>query len=144
MREKWLQLIALLTTLMILLLVMIFALGQNLTESYDATEETEQALDIPRPEKLLVVNEKSIKAGRQVYNQQGCALCHSIAGKGNTRNPLDGVGRRRTAEEINEWVVGADRLKGIMPERAFKFKKTYRELHSDDLKALVVYLQSLR
>ena len=41
-----------------------------------------------------IVPEKT-EAGRNIYNQQGCARCHSIGGKGNPRNPLDNIGNNR-------------------------------------------------
>lgn len=144
MREKWARIIALLTGVMILLLVMIFALNQNPIVSSDTTEKKEQPLHIPEPKELDVVKSDLIKAGRQVYDEQGCARCHSIAGKGNLRNPLDGVAARRSGEELREWVVGAGSLQGVLSERALNFKKSYRELPSNDLNVLIIYLQSLR
>lgn len=38
--------------------------------------------------------------GEQIYAAQKCALCHSIAGKGNPKGPLDGVGSKLTAEDL--------------------------------------------
>ncbi len=36
-------------------------------------------------------------AGEKVYADQKCSVCHSIAGKGNAKGPLDDVGSRLSA-----------------------------------------------
>jgi len=143
MREKWARRIAFLTGQLVLLLAVAFALIQNPLEPPDTTESRAQA---PPTELLesVALDPERIEAGRQVYGQQTCARCHSINGEGNPRNPLDGVGARRTAQELRDWITGADALQGALPERAFKLKQAYRELSGDDLDALIIYLQSLR
>ena len=47
---------------------------------------------------------KAIELGKQVYAEQKCKLCHSIAGEGNTKGPLDGVGSKLTTADIREWM----------------------------------------
>ena len=42
----------------------------------------------------------AIKKGESVYGAQKCQICHAIAGKGNKDNPLDGVGKKLTADDI--------------------------------------------
>ena len=83
-----------------------------------------------------------IEAGRHVYQQQTCARCHSIAGAGNPRNSLDGVGARRTPEELRDWILGSGAVQELLPERIFKLKQAY-QFSDDELDALVIYLQSL-
>lgn len=84
-----------------------------------------------------------IARGQQVYVAQKCAICHSIAGKGNAKGALDGVGAKLSADEIRQWIVAA-------PNMAEKAKATRKppmkayELPKEDLDALVVYLQSLK
>ena len=85
-----------------------------------------------------------IARGQQVYVAQKCAVCHSIAGKGNAKGVLDGVGAKLTADEIRQWIVDA-------PEMAAKTKaprkppmKAYANLPKEDLDALVAYVQSLK
>jgi mono/diheme cytochrome c family protein len=142
MREQWARRIARLTGQLVLLLAATFAIIQNPIETPD-TAESRQAPPSKRL-KSIVLDPKRINAGRQVYKQQTCARCHSITGKGNLRNPLDGVGARRSAKELRDWSIGADALQRELPERAFKLKQAHRELPGDDLDALVIYLQSLR
>jgi mono/diheme cytochrome c family protein len=143
MREKLARFIALLTGQLVLLLAIAFAVIQNPSENPDATESRK-----PAPPssciKSIVPDPGHIDAGNQIYQQQLCARCHSIAGEGNPRNPLDGVGARRTADELRDWIIGADVLQGTLPERAFTVKQAYGELSGGDLDALVTYMQSLR
>jgi mono/diheme cytochrome c family protein len=86
-----------------------------------------------------------IKKGQQVYAAQKCQTCHSIAGKGKTTNPLDGVGTKLSADEIKQWILDP---KG-MAAKAKSTKKPpmaakYGSLPPADLDALVAYMQSLK
>src|SRR3989338_4809443 len=45
------------------------------------------------------------EAGIKVYAAQKCSICHSIAGQGNKKLPLDTVGAKLTADQIREWIV---------------------------------------
>ena len=47
----------------------------------------------------------AVKKGAQVYAAQKCQTCHSIAGKGKKTNPLDGIGKKLSADEIRQWIV---------------------------------------
>jgi mono/diheme cytochrome c family protein len=86
-----------------------------------------------------------IKKGQDVYTAQKCQLCHSVAGKGNKQNPLDGVGAKLSADDIRKWITHPT-------EMAAKSKSTkkppmpnkYGSLPAADLDALVAYLQSLK
>jgi mono/diheme cytochrome c family protein len=85
-----------------------------------------------------------IEKGKQVYTAQKCQVCHSIAGVGNKKGALDGVGTKMKADEIQQWIVAA-------PEMAAKAKsdrkppmKAYPNLAKDDLDALVAYMASLK
>jgi len=87
----------------------------------------------------------AVKKGQQVYTAQKCSLCHQIAGKGNKTSPLDGVGKKLSADEIREWIVKPK-------EAAAKAKSTkkppmqdkYSKLPAADIDALVAYMQSLK
>ena len=46
-----------------------------------------------------------VERGIKVYAEQKCMMCHSIAGKGNAKGALEGVGTKLTAEEIRQWIV---------------------------------------
>ncbi|MBI4486597.1 MAG: cytochrome c [Acidobacteria bacterium] len=85
-----------------------------------------------------------VEQGQKVFAKEKCTICHLIAGKGNPKGPLDGVGAKLSADEIRNWIVSA-------PEMAQKTKasrkpamKAYPNIAKDELEALVVYLQSLK
>ena len=137
MREQWARRIVLITGLLVLLLAFLFADLQNPVKTTDITESRNHLTTIDfEPER--------IEAGKQVYQQQNCSRCHSIAGEGNPRNPLDNIGEKRSAEELRDYITGADRLQKIISERSLKLKQRYRLLPADELDALIVYMQSLR
>jgi mono/diheme cytochrome c family protein len=86
--------------------------------------------------------------GAKVYADQKCSVCHSIAGKGNAKGPLDDVGKKLSADDIREWIVDpaaatakakAER-KPPMTSVAAKLKA----LPKEDVDALVAYLSSLK
>lgn len=81
--------------------------------------------------------------GKAVFDAQGCVRCHSVAGVGNTRTPLDGVGARRSAAELRAWTVGAPELADSLAPATFRAKQAYREMPSADLDALIRYLGTL-
>jgi len=82
--------------------------------------------------------------GARLYVEQQCAACHSIAGAGNPRFPLDGVGARLNEEALRHGILGsgpvAERISPVVVRR----KERYRPLSEDDLVALVNYLGQLR
>ena len=85
-----------------------------------------------------------VKKGEEVYTAQKCSMCHSIAGKGNKLSPLDGVGKKLTAEDIRQWIVNPTEMtaktkstkKPPMPAK-------YGKLPKEETDALVAYMQSL-
>jgi mono/diheme cytochrome c family protein len=90
-------------------------------------------------------DEAQIKKGQEVYAAQKCSVCHAIAGKGGKANPLDGVGKKLSADDIRNWITHPT-------EAAAKAKSTkkppmpakYGSLPAADLDALVAYMQSLK
>jgi mono/diheme cytochrome c family protein len=83
-------------------------------------------------------DEGRVKRGAEVYRAQKCQACHSIAGVGNKRYPLDGVGTKLTEEDIRKWIVAPREMNPKVRKRA------YDKLPKADLDALVAYLKSLR
>jgi mono/diheme cytochrome c family protein len=82
--------------------------------------------------------------GRGVYEREGCASCHSIEGKGNPRNPLDGAGSRWGAEELAAWTTGSGVAEGMLEPAVVRRKQRYAGLEEGELAALVAYLASLQ
>jgi mono/diheme cytochrome c family protein len=86
---------------------------------------------------------QSAEAGQKVYTAQKCNICHSVAGTGNKKGPLDEVGSKLSATEIRQWITDA-------PAMATKAKadrkppmKAYM-LPKDELDNLVAYVSSLK
>ncbi|MDP1526317.1 MAG: cytochrome c [Rhodocyclaceae bacterium] len=130
MRATWVRIIVVASGALAILLALFFAWTQN-----PGTTPTHVAA---RAEPSLMV-----KSGRAVYQAQGCASCHAIAGDGNPRYPLDGVGDRRDAVALRDWTIATDAAATLLPRRAAVMKEDYRDLGSDEIEALVAYLSSL-
>ncbi len=76
--------------------------------------------------------------GKEVYTAQKCQMCHAIAGVGNKKNPLDGVGAKLTPDKIKSWITEPKKMdpKTTMPAKA--------SIPAKDLDDLVEYLSSLK
>jgi mono/diheme cytochrome c family protein len=86
-----------------------------------------------------------IAQGEKVFADQKCSLCHSIAGKGNPKGPLDEVGSKLKAEEIRQWIVDPTAMRTkTKAERNPPMPAKFASLPKDDLDALVAYLSSLK
>ena len=84
-----------------------------------------------------------IAQGEKLYADQKCALCHSIADKGNKKGPLDGVASKLKAEEIREWIVDATGMTAKTKAPRKPVMKSYK-LSKTDEDALVAYLMTLK
>ena len=82
--------------------------------------------------------------GAQVFVAQKCSMCHAVAGKGNAKGPLDGVGAKYSAADLREWIVNAK----VMTEKTKAARKPamrdFSALPAADVDALVTYLRSLK
>jgi mono/diheme cytochrome c family protein len=86
-----------------------------------------------------------IEKGMKVYADQKCAMCHSVAGKGNAKGSLDGVGTKLTVEEIRQWIVDpVAMIAKTKAERKPLMTNKYAALPKEDLDALVAYVVSLK
>jgi mono/diheme cytochrome c family protein len=86
-----------------------------------------------------------IAGGEKVYAAQKCSLCHSIAGKGNKKNPLDGVGTKLSADDIRKWITHPDEMTAqTKSTKKPPMPKEFDKLPAADLDALVAYLHSLK
>lgn len=134
MRESLARRIALLIGTLVVALAAVFARMQNPPgASLPApTVPTPAATPTPAPSPL-------VERGEQTYVDLGCARCHSIAGRGNPRLPLDGVGARSSEAEIRAWITPGASTPG-----------SYRERHAglglpaEQRDALAAYLIGLR
>jgi mono/diheme cytochrome c family protein len=81
--------------------------------------------------------------GEKVYTDQKCSLCHSIGGRGNAKGPLDEVGKKRSADEIRQWITDAKAMTAKTHATRKPDMKQYT-LPAADVDALVAYLSSLK
>jgi mono/diheme cytochrome c family protein len=81
--------------------------------------------------------------GQQLFTEQKCTLCHSIAGKGNPKGPLDDVGGKLKADEIVAWLTDTKAMIAKTKPARKPDMKAYA-LPKDDVDALVAYLTTLK
>jgi len=91
----------------------------------------------------LAVAQTAADRGQTVYTAQKCNICHSVAGVGNKKGALDGVGSKLSAEETRQWISDAPAMAAKTKAARKPAMKAYT-LPKEDLDALVTYLQSLK
>jgi mono/diheme cytochrome c family protein len=84
------------------------------------------------------------KKGEALFGSQKCIMCHAVAGKGNKKYPLDGVGGKLSAADIKEWLVNPDAMHAKKGDKPVMKMKSYKTLSAEDLDALVAYVSSLK
>ena len=85
----------------------------------------------------------AVAKGQQVFADQKCSVCHSIAGKGNSKGPLDKVGSKLTAAEIRQWITDAKAMTEKTKATRTPAMKQF-SLPADEVDALVAYLSTLK
>jgi len=128
MRERLARIVAALTAMIIVAAVLSFGALQNWSDS-----------GIARP-----LDPERIEAGRKVYEERGCAICHTIAGEGDNQYPLDGVGGRMNAAQLRDHIAPPDAMRPKFPEAVFEIKSDYRDMPDGEMNDLLEYLSSLR
>ena len=126
-RARWL---AAITAIAVVVLAALFAWLRNAT-----------LVSAPAPSSAAMEEVRAV-AGRRAFEHLGCATCHSIGGIGNPTRPLDGIGRRRDADAIRAWAVGAGEAQGRLPTTVVRLKS--RAADAPELAALVEYLATLK
>ena len=81
--------------------------------------------------------------GRNVFEEQRCTACHSVAGLGNPRYPLDGVSRL-SPEELRDWITGSGPAKDLLSSTVLRRKERYKTLPAEEMNALITYLSSFQ
>jgi cytochrome c5 len=106
----------------------------------------------PEPAAPVAVEQQAVPAearadsarGRAVFVAQTCERCHSVAGQGSPRSPLDRVGARRTPEELRAWTVAEPAVQDELAPAVVRAKQRYLEMPQEELTALLHYLATLR
>lgn len=91
----------------------------------------------------MVLDPRVVARGRQVFEAQNCMRCHSVAGEGNPRSPLDHAAAELDGAQLLAFTVGAESVANELAARTLAAKRAYQQLPAEDLDALVAYLQSL-
>lgn len=82
--------------------------------------------------------------GAQVFAAQKCSMCHAVAGKGNAKGPLDGVGAKYSAADLKEWIVNAKVMMEKTKATRKPAMKDFSALPAADVDNLVAYLRTLK
>jgi len=88
--------------------------------------------------------QSSAADGEKVFAAQKCTICHSIAGQGNKKGPLDGVGAKLSADDIRSWITNAPDMAAKAKAERKPVMKAYSALSKAEVDALVAYLQTLK
>ena len=86
----------------------------------------------------------NIERGQKLFVDQKCSVCHSIAGKGNPKGPLDSVGVTRKPEEIRQWLINPQEISVKVKATRKPQMPSYAKLAKEDVEALVAYLLTLK
>ncbi len=121
--------------------LMLFACGKGNNEQADdsgGANEPNPTVAKRTPNPAPTPTDPKLARGKAVYDESGCATCHSIGGIGGRIGPsLDDVGNKMKAETMKEILLDPKLLNPntVMPPF---------EGSEEDLEALVAYLQSLK
>ncbi|HSJ24753.1 MAG TPA: cytochrome c [Longimicrobiales bacterium] len=147
MRERIAIAITILAVGVLLALSLVFAVRQNpghvpgLFGGAAQDEPAEPAIgtDVPPPG----AQDSDSVAGQRVFRANTCERCHSVAGAGSPRYPLDGVGARRSRDELRAWTVGDDVVQDSISPSALRAKQRFRQLPAEEMRVLLAYMASL-
>jgi mono/diheme cytochrome c family protein len=92
----------------------------------------------------LAQDATKVERGKAVYTEQKCKMCHSIAGEGNAKGPLEGVGTKLSADEIKQWLVSPKEMTEKTKATRKPPMKAFKDLPAADIEAVVAYLQTLK
>ena len=91
-----------------------------------------------------VASAQTAADGQKVYVAQKCSICHSIAGQGNKKGSLDGVGAKLSADEIRQWIVNAPEMAAKAKAERKPAMKAFPNLLKADVDSLVAHLMTLK
>ncbi len=92
----------------------------------------------------LAQDTAKVERGKAVYAEQKCKLCHSIAGEGNAKGPLNGVGGKLSPQDLKQWLVSPKEMSEKAKATRKPPMKAFTNLSADDQAALIAYLSSLK
>jgi cytochrome c2 len=81
--------------------------------------------------------------GQKLFTDLKCGLCHSVGDTGNKKGPLDDVGSRLSADEIQMWITDSKTMTAKTKATRKPAMKSYT-LPKEDVDALVAYMVTLK
>jgi mono/diheme cytochrome c family protein len=89
-------------------------------------------------------NQALVDKGMKTFTAQKCSMCHSVAGKGNPKGPLDEAVATLTADDVRKWLTTPVEMASAAKAERKPAMKSFATLPKDDLDALVAYVLSLK
>jgi mono/diheme cytochrome c family protein len=81
--------------------------------------------------------------GAALFTAQKCTMCHSYAGKGNPKGPLDKLTAKNKAEHIRQWLQDPEGMRAKSNATRTPAMKPLK-LSADQIDALIAYLTSVK
>jgi mono/diheme cytochrome c family protein len=91
-----------------------------------------------------LAQDAKVERGKAVYAEQKCKMCHSIAGDGNAKGPLDEVGSKVSAADMKQWLVAPKEMTEKTKSTRKPPMKSFATLSAEDQDALVAYMLTLK
>jgi mono/diheme cytochrome c family protein len=91
-----------------------------------------------------LAQDAKVERGKAVYTEQKCKMCHSIAGEGNAKGPLDDVGSKVSAADLKHWLVNPKEMTEKTKSTRKPPMKSFATLSAEDQDALVAYMLTLK
>jgi mono/diheme cytochrome c family protein len=85
-----------------------------------------------------------VARGAELFTEQKCTVCHAVAGKGNVKRPLDGVGSHIDAATAKLWLTDPKAAVEKTGKKGPLAMKSFATLPAADIDALVAYVLSLK
>ena len=85
----------------------------------------------------------SAQQGAALFSTQKCTMCHSVAGKGNPKGPLDAIAAKNKGAHIREWLTDPEGMRAKTSATRTPAMKPMK-LSPDQVDALVAYLTSTK
>ena len=92
---------------------------------------------------VTTANAQSVDVGQKVYTAQKCGVCHSVAGVGNKKGPLEDAAAKLSADDIRQWITDAPAMAAKTNAARKPPMKSYT-LPKEELDGLVAYVKSLK
>lgn len=131
-RARWL---AFATAALVVLLAAVFALLRNLHPAHAPAPSAQSSPTVRAAQ-------PRIDAGRAAFERMGCVVCHAAEGRGNPGLPLDGIGVRRSRDELRAAAFGQGRFADDYPSSVVRIKQA--RAGDPEAEAVLDYLQQLR